>query len=140
MFPVLRTADLIQFTMLGPHVIPRIMAPFPLVGKGTILKDYMPVCVLGDELPSALRTPMMYTQANFTIPGMGKIVHPPPPSHLSKSLFDNFRPVLLMGPPVQAQFIINAPATDPSTGVPDPVATKPLLVTYISTMPNLISG
>ena len=87
MFPVLRTGDLIQFTMLGPHIVPRIMAPFPLVGKGTILKDYMPVCVIGDELPTALRTAEQYIGAKYTVAGNCPIAQHPQKTELAKWVF-----------------------------------------------------
>jgi len=142
MYPVLKTGDFIQFTPNGSHIVPRIVAPVPLVGKGKHTFTAMPVCVSGDELPSLLRSPMAYTDGSFTTPGMGKLVVAPPPTHYSKKAKYLGRPLLLQGPPFQAQFIVNAPATmqaGPVT-VPDPVVTKMFTVQYISTRPTYLAA
>lgn len=140
-FPVLKTGDTVQFSMLGSHIIPPIMAPVPLIGKGaTYLENFMPVCLFGDELPPFLRVPLPYTDASFTIPGMGKIVLVLPPTHMAKTTTENFQPVLLAGPPFQAQFVVNAPAqmpAPPAPPVPDPVPVKNLMVSYITTTVTL---
>jgi hypothetical protein len=140
MFPFLKTSDLIQFIPMGNHIVPPIVAPIPLIGKSMQLFYGLPVCLMGDEMPSFLRIPLPYTAPPFATPGMGKLVVVPPPTHYSKTYIESGRPALLMGPPFQAQFIVNAPATmqaGPVT-VPDPVVTKPFTVQYISTTPTYI--
>ena len=141
MFPVLTTGDLIQFTMVGSHVIPMIMAPVPLIGNSAcVIKGAGPRCVFGDELPAFLQVPMPYIDAAFTVPGMGTINLVLPPANISILLFDGGKPVLLSGVPFSATFNVSAPAQQPSVPpVPDPVAVKNLLVTYIPIIPHVFS-
>ena len=141
MFDILKATDQIKFTMLVPTlVVPPIMAPIPLIGKGHVMIMGSKVCVQGDELPKSISTPLPYTDGSFTIPGTGKINLVLPPSHLSKVFSDLGKKVLVRGPPFQATFAVNSPAQQPNPpapNIPDPVASKPLQVQYIST--NVIS-
>ena len=140
MFPILRTADSIQFTMVGTHVIPLIMAPSPMIGSSFILKDMLPICLFGDELPVTLSLPMPYIDAAYTVPGMGSINLVLPPTSISMTTFHSGKPVLLSGVPFPATFNVSAPAMQPSVPpVPDSVTTKNLLVTYLPTLPYAIS-
>ena len=139
MYPTLRQGDLIKFTMLVPTlVVPPIMAPVPLVASGFHKINGMTVCLEGDELPPSLLVPLPYMDGSFTIPGMGTIKLTLPPTHLSKVDKDTSKPLLLQGTPFQAQFQVSTPAqmpAPPAPPIPDPVATKPMLVEYITTNP-----
>ena len=137
MFPVLRQGDQIKFTMLVPTlVVPPIMAPVPLKASGHHKVLNMPVCLVGDELPKSIKSPLPYTDGSFTIPGTGTIKLTLPPTHKSKVDKDKGKPVLIKGPPFQATFQVSSPAQQPNPpapNIPDPVPTKALLVQYITT-------
>ena len=141
MFPILTTGDLIQFTMVGTHVIPVIAAPLPLIGSSHVIKDAGPICLFGDELPDYLTLPMPYIDAAYTVPGIGTINLTLPPTNISIKQFHRGKPVLLSGIPFSATFDVTVPAMQPSVPpVPDPVTTKNLLVTYLPLLPYVLSS
>jgi hypothetical protein len=140
MFPILTTGDLIEFTMLGTHVIPMIAAPLPLIGSSHVIYGAGPRCVFGDELPVELLLPMPYIDAAYTVPGIGMITLELPPTNISIVEFDNGLPVLLSGVPFSATFDVESPALQPSVPpVPDANLSKSLLVTYIPIIPIYIA-
>ena len=131
MGPVLATGDLIQFTAVGSHIIPMIIAPLPLIGTSHVCKP-TPVCVEGDELPPYLQIPMPYMDGAFTIPGIGTINLTLPALNLSQIISHGGKAVLLMGVPFSATFDVTVPAIQPSAvPIPDVNLSKDLLVTYI---------
>ena len=53
---VMKTGDMIQITVPPPALVPQLMAPVPLIGTSTsVLINGAPACLMGDELPPALR-------------------------------------------------------------------------------------
>ena len=132
MGPMLATGDLIQFTCLGSHIIPMIIAPIPLIGTSPITNKPTPVCVEGDELPPMLQIPMPYMDGAFTVPGIGTINLTLPALNLSQIVTHGGKAVLLMGIPFSATFDVTVPAIQPSAvPLPDMNLSKDLLVTYI---------
>src|SRR5207245_872931 len=71
---LIKTGDMLQVTVPPPAIVPQLVAPVPLLGTGmTVLVNNQPVCLQGDELPIALRAPLMYTAPPFVTPGMGTL-------------------------------------------------------------------
>jgi hypothetical protein len=131
MFPILTTGDLIEFVMVGTHIIPMLLAPWPLLGTR---------CVFGDELPLELQIPMPYIDGAYVTPGLGMINLEVPITSMSLIQFDNGMPVLLSGVPFPAEFNVSVPAIQPSVPpVPDANLTKELLVTYTALLPYMLS-
>jgi hypothetical protein len=140
MFPILTTGDLIEFVMVGTHIIPMLLAPWPLLGSSDVIKDAGPRCVFGDELPLELQIPMPYIDGAYVTPGLGMINLEVPITSMSLIQFDNGMPVLLSGVPFPAEFNVSVPAIQPSVPpVPDANLTKELLVTYTALLPYMLS-
>ena len=124
---IIKTGDMIRFTVPPPLLIPSIMAPLPLVGTSTSLKvATMPACLEGDELPKMLLSPQPYTFAGFVIPGMIQVSVRLLPSNKTM-LTKNGKAVLIKGTPFIAEFRVTVPAQQPTPAgpIPDPAAVKP---------------
>ena len=133
---VIRTGDLVQITIPAPTIVPQIEAPVPLTGSSTdVIVVGTPVCLQGDELPTVLRVPLVYTAPPFTIPGTGSLTLTLMPDNLTRVTTNAGKPLLLKGGTFQAMFTVDSPATQPTPGgpVPDPVAEKPGTAQFIST-------
>src|SRR5690242_13497007 len=95
---VIKTGDMLQVTVPPPALVPQLVAPIPLVGTGTtVLVNNQPVCLQGDELPIALRGPLMYTAPPFVTPGMGTLTVTLMPTNLTLRTTAAGKPALLKG-------------------------------------------
>jgi Contractile injection system spike tip protein len=139
---VIKTNDMIQITITPPALVPQLTAPVPLLGTGTTVTiGGVPICLMGDELPPALKAPMPYTSPPFVTPGMGTLTIILAPNNLSKKTVQG-KAMLLKGATFQASFAVSAPAMQPTPAgpVPDPVMTKPGTCQFITTNINVQAG
>jgi len=140
---LIKTGDMIQITVPPPAVVPQLTAPVPLVGTGTtLLINNQPVCVQGDELPPAIKGPLMYTAPPFVTPGMGSLTIMLMPNNMTMTTTTSHKPALLKGATFQAMFNVSAPAMQPTPAgpVPDPVMVKPCQAQFITTTVNAKAG
>ena len=123
---IIKTGDMIQVTIPPPTIVPQLLAPVPMVGSAaTVLVSAMPTCVLGDEVPPAVRGPLAYTAPPFVTPGTGMLkVIVLPGTNLTVPTNTGGKPIIIKGTTFQAIFTVATPAVNPVTGVPDPVAVK----------------
>jgi hypothetical protein len=140
---LIKTGDMLQVTVPPPALVPQLVAPVPLLGTGwTILVNHQAVCLEGDELPIALRVPLMYTAPPFVTPGMGTLTLMLTPAN--KTLRSSFsgRAALLKGGPFNAMFNVTVPAMQPTPvgPVPDPLLAKPCTAQFITTTINSLSS
>ena len=131
---IIKTGDMIKFTFPPPIVIPPIMAPVALVGKGfsTVLK--MLACVEGDELPPPLLAVLPYTQPPFVVPGTGTLKVTLTPTNKSAISKDKKGKYLVKGTPFVAEFQVVKPAQlPPPVALPDPLMKKVGTAEFITT-------
>jgi len=123
---IIKTGDMIQITIPPPTIVPQLLAPVPMVGSAaTVLTSGMPTCVLGDELPPAIRGPLAYTSPPYVTPGTGTLeIIVLPPTNLTVPTSTGGKPIIIKGATFQAIFTVAAPAVNPVLGDPDPVAVK----------------
>jgi len=139
---IIKTNDMIQFTVPPPALIPMIAAPVPLIGTGTTVTiGNVPICLQGDELPPTLQSPMPYTAPPFVTPGMGTLTVMLLPTNLSMKTMQG-KPMILKGATFNAMFNVSAPAMQPTPGgpVPDPLMVKPLTCQFVTTNINTQAG
>jgi hypothetical protein len=132
---VIKTGDTVKVTIPPPTVVPALATPVPLKGSSTnVLVTNQPVCLQGDELPDALKTPLPYTAPPFTNPGTGKLTLMLLPANLTVQT-KNGKALLIKGQRFTATFTVQTPATQttPAGPVPDPVAAKPGTAEFITT-------
>lgn len=132
---ILRTGDLLKVMIPPPVAVPMLVVPVPLLGSGTnVLVEAMPVCLLGDELPSELKEPLPYVEPPFTIPGTGRLTLTLRPANMTARTLRG-KPILIKGQQFPALFTVETPATQatPLGPVPDPVAVKPGTAEFITT-------
>jgi len=131
---VIATGDMIQVTMTPPTVVPQLIPPIPLTGTSTVVTIMgKPACVLGDELPPALKAPMPYMAAPYTVPGMGTLTVILTPSNFTQ-VSKNTKPLLIKGGPFQVQFQVTVPAQmPPPVSTPDPLVLKPGTAQFVTT-------
>jgi hypothetical protein len=140
---IIKTGDMLQVTVPPPAIVPQLIAPVPLMGTGmTVLVNNQPVCLQGDELPIALKVPLMYTAPPFVTPGMGTLTVILLPTNLTMTTTAIGKPALLKGSMFQAMFNVSAPAMMPTPAgpVPDPVVVKPCQAQFITTTINAQAG
>jgi hypothetical protein len=136
---IVKTNDMLQVTIPPPAIVPVLMAPVPLLGTGfTILINKQPVCLQGDELPPALRIPLVYTAPPFVTPGMGTLTLTLMPNNMTLRSTFGGKPALLKGATFMATFNVTVPAMQPTPvgPVPDPVLVKPGTAQFITTTVN----
>jgi hypothetical protein len=124
---IIRTGDMIKFTVPPPLMIPTLMSPIPLVGTSkNLIVVKMPACLDGDELPPLLRSPQPYTFASFSIPGMIMVSVKLTPSNKTMQS-KNGKAILIKGTPFIAEFKVTVPAQQPTPAgpIPDPSPSKP---------------
>jgi hypothetical protein len=139
---VLRTGDLIAVTIAAPALVPQLQAPVPLTGSSRDVQiNNMAVCLLGDELPRALATPLAYTAPPFVTPGTGKLTVTLLPGNVTRQTI-NGKPLLLKGGRFPVVFTVQTPATQPTpTGpVPDAVLVKQGTAQFITTNSTVLAG
>ena len=132
---IIKTGDQIKITIPPPAIVPMLQAPVPLLGSSqNVLEESKPICLLGDELPMAIKSPMPYTAPPFVTPGMGSLQIILLPTNLTK-LTMNGKPIILKGATFQAIFNVSAPAMQPTPAgpVPDPLLVKPGTAMFITT-------
>jgi hypothetical protein len=131
---VIATGDVLQITMTPPTVVPQLVAPIPLTGTSTVVTIVgKPACVLGDELPPAIKAPMPYTAPPYAVPGMGTVTIILTPSNFTQ-VSQNTKPLLIKGGPFQVQFQVTVPAQlPPPASTPDPLVVKPGTAQFITT-------
>jgi hypothetical protein len=140
---IIKTGDMLQVTVPPPAIVPQLLAPIPLVGTGaTVVVNHMPVCLQGDELPPAVRGPLMYTAPPFVTPGVGTLRIVLLPTNLSLRTTAAGSPALLRGAMFQAIFNVSAPAMQPTPAgpIPDPLLVKPCQAQFITTTVNALAG
>ncbi len=122
---IIKTGDMIHITIPPPAVVPQLLAPVPMVGTAaTVLVSNMPACVLGDEVPPAVRGPLAYTSPPFVTPGTGTLQIILLPANLTVLTNTGGKPLIIKGATFQAIFTVAAPAVNPVLGVPDPLVVK----------------
>jgi hypothetical protein len=140
---IIKTNDMIQFTVPPPTLIPLIAAPVPLIGTGTtVTVGNVPICLQGDEMPPILKSPAIpYTSPPFVTPGTGTLTIMLLPTNLSMQTM-NGKPIIIKGGTFNATFNVGAPAMQPTPGgpVPDPLMVKPLTCQFITTNINTQAG
>jgi hypothetical protein len=130
------TGDLLQVTMTPPVNVPTLVAPSPLTGSSATVKiTKRAACLVGDELPPALRQPMPYTSPPFVIPGTGTLQLIPQPANMTQMVKNDHKPMLLKGAVFDAIFTVQSPAQQPTPAgpVPDPVPVKQGKATFQTT-------
>jgi hypothetical protein len=139
---VIKTGDMIQVTISPPALVPQLQAPIPLIGTSTsLLVNSQPACLQGDELPLAVRGPLVYTAPPFGIPGTGTLTIVLLPTNMTLQT-SNQKPILLKGATFQAIFTVQVPATMPTPGgpAPDPLLVKPGTAQFITTNVTVKAG
>ena len=139
---VIKTGDSIQITVSPPAIVPALAAPVPLVGSGArVLVAGQPVCLLGDELPPALRAPLPYTAPPFVTPGTGTLSVMLTPTNMTRQTMNGSQ-LLIKGGTFTVQFQVMAPAMQPTPGgpVPDPMMVKPGTAQLLPTTPTIKAG
>jgi hypothetical protein len=127
--------DMIQITPTPPMICPSLSAPIPLVASGLSTVNDMAVCLEGDELPPALKSPVPYMSGAFVTPGTVSVSITLQPTNKTQVAQDSGKPMLLKGQTFQVSFSVQSPAMQPTpTGpVPDPVAQKTGTAQFITT-------
>jgi hypothetical protein len=136
---IIKTNDMLQVTVPPPAIVPVLIAPVPLLGTGlTVLINNQPVCVQGDELPPALRIPLVYTAPPFVTPGMGTLTLTLMPTNMTLRSSFGGKPALLKGATFMATFNVTVPAMQPTPvgPIPDPLLVKPATAQFITTTVN----
>ncbi len=122
---IIKTGDMIKFTFPPPTLIPPILAPVSLIGKGATFVMKMPACIEGDELPPPLLAPLPYTSPPFVVPGTGTLKVTLTANHKSAVAKDKKGAYLIKGTPFVAEFTVVTPAQmPPPAAVPDPLVKK----------------
>src|ERR1051326_7381196 len=140
---LIKTGDLLQVTVPPPAIVPQLIAPVPLVGTGmTIMINHQPVCLQGDELPIAIKGPLMYTAPPFVTPGMGTLTIILLPTNLTLRSTASGKPALLRGASFGALFNVTVPAMQPTPAgpIPDPLVVKPCQAQFITTTVNALAS
>lgn len=139
---ILRSGDQIRVTIPEPAIVPVLEGPVPLQGsaEGLTVGD-MPVCLLGDELPQALRELLEYTAPPFTNPGTGKLTVVLTPQNLTERTVAD-KQILIKGTEFSALFTVVTPATQdtPAGPVPDTVIEKAGTAQFITTNETVRAG
>ncbi len=140
---IMRTGDMIQITIPPPTIVPPIIPPVPLIGtSSSMMVNFMPVCLEGDELPPPLLVPLPYTSPPFVTPGTGTLKVTINPTNKTATTKNDNKAILIKGTPFMAEFTVMAPAMQPTPGgpVPDPVAKKPGTAQFITTNATVKAG
>jgi hypothetical protein len=137
---LIRTGDLLQIDIPPPAIIPELLAPVPLTGSSVdVLIDGLPVCLLGDELPLELLSPLAYTAPPFVTPGTGLVTVELLADNLTILTTDH-DPMLIKGGPFLAIFTVIEPAmSDAVVPVPDPLLVKPGTAEFLTTNTTVIA-
>lgn len=139
---VIKTGDMIKFTIVPPAVVPMLIPPIPLMGTSADLMVMgMPACLEGDELPPMLKAPMPYTSPPFVTPGMGTVSVTLTPMNKTM-LTKNGKAILIKGTPFIAEFTVTVPAMQPMipSPIPDPVPKKMGTAEFITTNVQVKAG
>jgi hypothetical protein len=139
---LIRTGDQIAVTIPPPTIVAALQAPVPLSGSSTtVTVAGAPVCLVGDELPAALKGPLAYTAAPFTNPGTGRLQLTLAPANKTLRT-ENGQPMLIKGARFVAVFTVVTPATQttPPGPVPDGVLTKNGTAEFITTNATVQAG
>ena len=110
---VIVTGDTVSVTFPST-VIPAAQAPQPLAGTSSDLAfGGAFVCLEGDELPAALRTPLTYSEPKYPIMGTGTLKFVLTKAvNTTTVLTDAGKTVLLKGARFAAIFTVTSPAKD----------------------------
>jgi hypothetical protein len=131
---IIVTGDMIKVTLPPPTIVPVLQAPVPLTGTSQkVMVGGKPICLEGDELPPALRSPLPYTAPPFVIPGTGTLEITLLPTNKTAQT-DNGKKILIKGATFTVKFNVQTPAQQPTPGgpVPDPVKVKPGTAQFIT--------
>ncbi|MGX7826365.1 hypothetical protein ACTG9Q_14850 [Actinokineospora sp. 24-640] len=139
---VIKTGDMIKILVPPPAIVPQLQAPVPLRGSSTsFMVNNVYVCLLGDELPEALMTPLPYTAPPFVTPGTGKLTVTLLPANLTRQTV-NGKTLLLKGQRFPVVFTVQTPATQPTPAgpVPDTLLVKQGTGEFITTNTTVMAG
>ena len=132
---IIKTGDMIKFTIIPPAVCPTLIPPIPLIGSSTKVKVLkMPACLEGDELPKILIAPQPYISPPFITPGTVTVKVNLLPTNKTMITKDS-KAVLIKGTPFTVELTVANPAMQPTPAgpVPDPVAKKAGMAEFITT-------
>ena len=139
---IIVNGDMIQVTITPPAVVPQLAAPVPLIGTATsLMVNGVPACLEGDELPPALRAPLMYTAPPFVTPGTGTLELTLLPTNKTLQT-ENGKKILVKGATFTARFTVQTPAQQPTPGgpVPDPLMVKQGTAQFVTTNMQVKAG
>jgi hypothetical protein len=128
--------DQIQITIDSPTVVPALMAPVSLQASGFTKVSDNKVCIEGDEIPPSLKSPLMYMNPPYVVPGTGKVsVTLKDANKTSVTTDDGDKKILLKGSTFDAKFDVQSPAKMPpnSGSTPDPNSSYSGTAQFIST-------
>lgn len=118
----------------GPPTIPAVSSPVSLTGTGFTTVNDKAVCLDGDELPTSLQVPLVYSTSTYSVPGQGTLTVTLNANNKTSIFTDNDSKVLLNGSAFQAKFEVTSPATLSSTPfTPDPTPSYSGTASFIST-------
>jgi len=140
---MIKNGDMLKVTVTPPAIVPQLAAPIPLVGTGMPTSvNSQTVCLEGDELPPALRGPLMYTAPPFVTPGTGTLTVTLMPLNKTLRTTISGRAALLRGATFTATFSVTVPAMQPTPAgpVPDPVVVKPCTAQFITSTTNALAA
>ena len=139
---IVKSGDMIQITIPPPAVVPQLMAPVPLVGTSSkVMINNQPACLQGDELPPAIKGPLVYTAPPYVTPGTGSVTIVLMPNNLTMQT-SNEKPLLVKGVTFQAVFNVQSPAMMPTPAgpQPDPLIIKPGTAQFITSNMTIQAG
>src|SRR4051812_19648111 len=97
-------SDKIQITINPPCVVPTLIPPASLVASGSTTISDKKVCIVGDELPPSLKSPMQYMSPPYVTPGMGTVSVTLKDANKSSVTTDDDNKMLLKGSTFDAKF------------------------------------
>jgi hypothetical protein len=139
---IIRTGDSIKVTIPPPAIVPALEGPIPLTGSANSLTVLgASACLLGDELPEALRQPLAYTAPPFTNEGIGMLTLTLQPSNMTAQT-RNGKQILVKGGPFTAMFTVETPATQttPAGPLADTVTVKEGTAQFVTSNETVRAG
>jgi hypothetical protein len=116
---IIMTGDTVMFS---PNFAPAIVnvVPGTITGSSKITISGAIACVQGDE--TSVTVPATYISGAFSVPGAGTLtISALGSDQLGQKTSSTQKPLILKGSTFTAQFSVQAPATNPSSGAPDGV-------------------
>jgi len=110
--------------IFDPAFPPAIAVPTPgtITGTAQAQSNPMTACVEGDEA-SVVVPGVAYTSGAFSAPGVGMLsIESLAADQVARNATSGGKGLILKGVKFRAKLQVTAPATNPSSGAPDPVA------------------